>query len=238
MQHRPQLFYTTDPAPCPYLPGRLERKLITALGGPDADLLHDRLALAGFRRSHSMAYTPACANCRACMSLRIPVKHFQPNRTQQKLFRRHSDISVTLHPPIPTEEQFNLFQIYQTARHADGEMVSMSWDDYSAMIAHTPIPTYVVEFRTTYDELVCVSLIDALSDGLSAVYTFYNPTSKADSWGTYSILWLIHYAKLIKLPQLYLGYYVPGSPKMAYKARFEPAEVFHNGHWGPLPPVP
>nr|WP_294917628.1 arginyltransferase [uncultured Neokomagataea sp.] len=236
MQHRPQLFYTTDPAPCPYLPERLERKLITALGGPDADIIHDRLAQAGFRRSHSMAYTPACATCRACMSLRLPVADFQPSRTQQRIWRRHPHLYITLHAPLPTEEQFILFQRYQNARHAEGEMVTMSWDDYAAMIAHTPITTYVVEFRDATDALVCVSLIDALSDGLSAVYTFYEPEPQTHSWGTYSILWLIQHTRAIGLSQLYLGYYVPGSAKMAYKARFQPAEVFHNGHWEPLSP--
>ncbi|MFT9449723.1 arginyltransferase [Gluconobacter japonicus] len=234
MQHRPQLFYTTEPAPCPYLPNRMERKVLTDLSGPDAASLHDRLSQAGFRRSHTIAYAPVCMDCRACKPMRLPVALFRPSRTQQRIWKRHQDVKAAITAPIPTQEQFALFQAYQKSRHTDGDMAHMSWQDYADLISNTPVETIVIEFRTSADQLVCVSLVDVMSDGLSAVYTFYDPTTPAASWGTFSILWLLHLAKQRGHLHLYLGYYVPGSQKMAYKATFQPAEIFQGGHWTPL----
>ncbi|MDE7539949.1 arginyltransferase [Gluconobacter sphaericus] len=234
MQHRPQLFYTTAPAPCPYLPDRTERKVLTELAGPNAVALHNRLSQAGFRRSHAIAYAPVCVGCRACTPIRIPAKTFVPTRTQKKIRNRHADLIVNMVPPVPTDEQFRLFEMYQAVRHPDGDMAHMCWRDYAELIANTPVETFLAEFRRPDGTLVCVSLIDRLSDGLSAVYTFYDVNDLTASWGTFSILWLIEQIARLGLEHLYLGYYVPGSPKMAYKAAFGPAEVFRDGHWSLL----
>lgn len=236
MQHRPQLFYTTAPAPCPYLPDRTERKVLTELSGPDARALHNRLSQAGFRRSHTIAYAPVCVGCRACTPMRLPVRIFAPTRTQRKILNRHSGLQIEMIPPVPSDEQFRLFEMYQATRHADSDMANMCWRDYVELVANTPVETFLVEFRTADGTLVCVSLVDRLEDGLSAVYTFYNVEDAAASWGTFSILWLIQQTAAMGLEHLYLGYYVPGSPKMAYKAAFGPAQIFRDGHWTILAP--
>ncbi|MBS1030946.1 arginyltransferase [Gluconobacter cerinus] len=234
MQHRPQLFYTTEPAPCPYLPDRMERKVLTDLSGPNASALHDRLSQAGFRRSHTIAYAPVCIDCRACKPLRLPVGLFTPSRAQKRVWKHHENTNAVIIPPVPTQEQFALFHAYQESRHTDGDMAHMSWQDYVELISNTPVETVVVEFRTPEGQLVCVSLVDIMSDGLSAVYTFYDTSSPTASWGTYSILTLINLTKRRGSLHLYLGYYVPGSRKMAYKATFRPAETFQGGHWETL----
>lgn len=236
MQHPPQLFYTTEPAPCPYLPGRMERKILTALSGATAPSVHDRLSQAGFRRSHAIAYAPVCIGCRACIPLRLPVSGFRFSRTHRRLLKRHADVTIEAKPPAATREQFALFSAYQASRHAEGEMARMDWRDYAELIGNTPIETCVLEFRDAGGALVCVSLVDMLSDGLSAVYTFYDPSDPAASWGTFSILSLVRLVARQGRSHLYLGYYVPGSPKMAYKARFTSAEVFRGGGWRPLLP--
>ncbi|EHH68563.1 arginyltransferase [Gluconobacter morbifer] len=236
MQHHPQLFYTTAPAPCPYLPNRTERKVLTELTGRNATALHDRLAQAGFRRSHTIAYAPVCPACRACVPIRIPVSTFRPTRTQRRTRRRHEDLIGRVVPPVATQEQYRLFVTYQASRHTGGDMTHMSWTEYADLIGNTPVDTFVVEFRQQDGTLVCVSLVDRMADGLSAVYTFYDVTDLMASWGTYSILWLMDHAAALGLPYLYLGYYVPGSRKMAYKANFQPAEILRDGEW--LPCVP
>ena len=195
MQHRPQLFYTTEPAPCPYLPDRMERKVLTDLSGPNASALHDRLSQAGFRRSHTIAYAPVCIDCRACKPLRLPVGLFTPSRAQKRVWKHHENTNAVIIPPVPTQEQFALFHAYQESRHTDGDMAHMSWQDYVELISNTPVETVVVEFRTPEGQLVCVSLVDIMSDGLSAVYTFYDTSSPTASWGTYSILTLINLTK-------------------------------------------
>lgn len=238
MQHRPQLFYTTEPAPCPYLPNRLERKVLTDLSGENASALHDRLSQAGFRRSHFMAYAPVCVGCRACVPLRIPVATFLPTRTQRKAQKRLQKLHIQILAPVTTDEQFALFERYQHVRHANGDMALMKRADYDALISNTPVQTSVIEFRTEDGSLVCVSLVDRLGDGLSAVYTFYDPTDPAASWGSCSILWLIQETARQGLGFLYMGYYVPGSRKMDYKALYQPAETLHDGHWYPFSKAP
>jgi len=227
----PQFFYTTSPMPCPYLDGRMERKVVTELAGPDADTLHDRLSRAGFRRSHTIAYAPVCVGCTACVPIRIPVARFEPDRTQAKIKRRNSAIEGFDVPPHATTEQFSLFQRYQMSRHSSGDMAAMNFYDYRAMVEDTPIDTSLIEFRTPEDQLVCVSLVDRLGDGLSAVYSFFDPTMARQSLGTNAILWMIERAKLLGLDFVYLGYWVAESRKMAYKARFQPAEIMVRGAW-------
>ncbi|MCS6933461.1 MAG: arginyltransferase [Acetobacteraceae bacterium] len=230
---RPQFFYTTAALPCPYVPGRTERKLVTELGGPEAEAQHDRLSRAGFRRSHNIAYAPVCPGCNACVPIRILADRFAPDRTQRKIERLNADLSGQETPARATAEQFALFQRYQQARHGDGDMAAMGFYDYRAMVEDTPITTALIEFRDASARLVACCLTDWLSDGLSAVYSFYDPAQPRRSLGTAAILWLVRRAQRAGLPYVYLGYWVPESRKMAYKARFRPSEVLSGGQWRP-----
>ncbi|GGC59596.1 putative arginyl-tRNA--protein transferase [Siccirubricoccus deserti] len=228
---RPQFFYTTAPLPCPYLAGRTERKIVTELTGPEAEPLHDRLSRAGFRRSHNIAYSPVCPGCTACIPIRIMVPQFEPNRAQRKLARINADVGGFEMPARATAEQFALFQRYQQARHGDGDMAAMGFYDYRAMVEDTPITTGMIEFRDPEDRLLGACLTDWLSDGLSAVYSFFEPVAARRSLGSWAILWLIQRARALALPYVYLGYWVPESNKMAYKSRFRPSEVLIGGTW-------
>jgi leucyl-tRNA---protein transferase len=228
---RPQFFYTTAPLPCPYVPGRTERKVVTEITGPDSDALHDRLSRAGFRRSHNIAYAPVCPSCQACVPIRIPVDSFQPDRTLRRIARANLSLEGFEVPARATAEQFQLFQRYQQERHGDGDMATMSFYDYRAMVEDTPIETFMVEFRDPDDRLIGACLTDRLSDGLSAVYSFFAPGFERRSLGTYTIVWLIERAQSLGLPYVYLGYWVPESRKMAYKARFRPSEILVGGIW-------
>jgi arginine-tRNA-protein transferase len=213
------------------LPGRVERKVVTEITGPDADALHDRLSRAGFRRSHNIAYAPVCPACSACVPIRIDAAAFRPDRTQRRVARANAAIEGFEVPPRATAEQFSLFQRYQLARHGDGDMASMSFYDYRAMVEDTPIETHMIEFRDTEDRLVGACLADRLGDGMSAVYSFFEPALAEQSLGTLTILWLVERARTLGLPYVYLGYWVPESRKMAYKARFRPSEILAGGAW-------
>ncbi len=228
---RPQFFYTTAPLPCPYVEGRTERKLVTEITGVEAEALHDRLSRAGFRRSHNIAYAPVCPNCQACVPIRIPVARFQLDRGLRRVIRANAGLEGFEVPPRATAEQFQLFQRYQQARHGHGDMAGMSFYDYRAMVEDTPIETIMIEFRDPDDRLVGACLTDRLGDGLSAVYSFFAPGLERRSLGTYAILWLAERAKQLGLPHVYLGYWVPESRKMAYKARFRPTEILVGGTW-------
>jgi arginine-tRNA-protein transferase len=231
---RPQFFYTTTPLPCPYLPGRTERKIVTELTGPDSEALHDRLSRAGFRRSHNIAYSPVCPGCRACIPIRVRAADFEPNRTQRRIAARNADLEVRVTPARATAEQFSLFQSYQQQRHGGGDMAAMGFYDYRAMVEDTPITTGLVEFREASGRLLGACLTDWLSDGLSAVYSFYAPEEERRSLGAYAVIWLLAEAARRGLPYVYLGYWVPESRKMAYKAGYRPAEVLLHGQWQPL----
>jgi leucyl-tRNA---protein transferase len=228
---RPQFFYTTAPLPCPYITGRTERKVVTEITGPDSDALHDRLSRAGFRRSHNIAYAPVCPSCNACVPIRIPVATFQADRSLRRVERYNAEIKGFEVPARATAEQYQLFQRYQVARHGDGDMATMSFYDYRAMVEDTPIETVVIEFRDPAAHLVGACLMDRLGDGLSAVYSFFAPELERQSLGNYTILWLIAHARALELPYVYLGYWVPESAKMAYKARFRPCEILASGAW-------
>jgi arginine-tRNA-protein transferase len=228
---RPQFFYTTAPLPCPYLPGRTERKVVTEIAGPDAEPLHDRLSRAGFRRSHNIAYAPVCPGCNACVPIRIPIATFQPDRSLRKVLKANDGVIGHDVPARATAEQYQLFQQYQRARHGDGDMATMSFYDYRAMVEDTPIDTFLVEFRDADETLIGVCLTDRLGDGLSAVYSFYAPDLEKRSLGTFTILWLVERARMQGLPHVYLGYWVRESRKMAYKARFKPSEILVAGSW-------
>jgi arginyl-tRNA--protein-N-Asp/Glu arginylyltransferase len=228
---RPQFFYTTAPLPCPYLPGRTERKIVTELSGTEAEALHERLSRAGFRRSHNIAYAPVCPGCQACVPIRVVSEDFTPDRTQRRILRANQDLTVSEMPARATAEQFTLFQRYQKNRHADGDMAAMGYYDYRAMIEDTPISTGLLEFRDAQDRLLGACLTDWLADGLSAVYSFFDTDQDKRSLGTFAVLWLIGRARSLGLPYVYLGYWVPESRKMAYKARFRPSEILMSGAW-------
>lgn len=228
---RPQFFYTTAPLPCPYLPGRTERKIVTELSGTEAEALHERLSRAGFRRSHNIAYAPVCPGCQACVPIRVVSEDFTPDRTQRRILRANADLTISEMPARATAEQFTLFQRYQKTRHADGDMAAMGYYDYRAMIEDTPISTGILEFRDARDRLLGACLTDWLADGLSAVYSFFDTDEDKRSLGTFAVLWLIGRARSLGLPYVYLGYWVPESRKMAYKARFRPSEILISGAW-------
>ena len=231
---RPHFFFTTAPLPCPYLTGRIERKIDTELSGPDAELLHEALARAGFRRSHSIAYTPACPGCNACIPVRIVIEGFEPKRTMRRILKQNSGLLARVVPARATAEQYRLFARYQESRHSGGDMALMGFYDYRSMVEDSPIETFLVEFRSPDNALVAVVLSDRMSDGLSAVYSFFHPDFASASLGTYIILWMIDEARRLALPYVYLGYWIADSTKMSYKARFAPLEAFGADGWRPL----
>lgn len=231
---RPHFFYTTSPLPCPYVAGRTERKVVTELTGVSAETLHDRLSRGGFRRSHNIAYAPVCPNCTACVPIRIRAQGFLPDRTQKRVERRNADLLVQEMPPRATAEQYALFQIYQQTRHGEGDMSTMSFYDYRAMVEDTPIETSMVEFRLPSGQLIGACLTDRLGDGVSAVYSFFDTGLRQRSLGTYAIIWLVRRAVELGVENVYLGYWVQESRKMAYKAKFNPTEILRGGQWRPL----
>ncbi len=226
-----QFFYGTAPEPCPYLPGRAERKTVTELGGSKPDALLDALSRAGFRRSHGIAYRPACPDCRACVPVRVAVNGFAPRRSQRRIWARNADLQARERPPQATLEQYRLFKPYQLVRHGDGEMARMTFSDYRAMVEETPVDTRIVEFRDPERRLVAVALTDWLSDGLSGVYKYFAVERARSSPGAYMVLWHIARARALGLPYVYLGYWIAASPKMAYKTRFQPIEALVGERW-------
>ncbi len=233
-------FYVTAPQPCPYLDGRMERKLFTALQGDQATRLNDGLSKQGFRRSQNVLYRPSCAECSACLSARIRVADFTPGRTQRRTLRKNAGLRRNATSPWATEDQYALFRRYLDSRHADGGMADMDVFEFAAMIEETPIRTRVVEYSRAPDAgetgrpLAAVCLTDVLDDGLSMVYSFYDPALVHLSLGTWIILDHIEIAREAGLPYVYLGYWVPGSPKMGYKAQFDALEIYKGGRWQPV----
>ncbi|MEX0286933.1 MAG: arginyltransferase [Paracoccaceae bacterium] len=225
-------FYVTAPQTCPYLPGRMERKLFTALQGDSAQRLNDSLSRQGFRRSQNVLYRPSCAECSACLSARIDVARFTPTSSQKRVSRRNRHLVRSANSPWATDDQFALFRSYLDARHADGGMADMDIFEFASMIEETPVRSRVVEYADPEDEtLSAVSLTDVLEDGISMVYSFFDPDLERMSPGTFMILDHIQIAREAGLPYVYLGYWVPGSPKMGYKARFSGLEVYYKGGW-------
>ena len=228
-------FYVTAPQPCPYLPDRMERKLFTALQGNGASELNDSLSKQGFRRSQNVLYRPSCTDCAACMSARVRVDGFTPSRSQRRVLKRNDYLSRKATSPWATEEQYELFRTYLDIRHADGGMADMDVFEFAAMIEETPIRTRVIEYSDQNSgDLIAVCLTDIFDDGVSMVYSFYDPARDRDSLGTYIILDHIKIAQEAGLPFVYLGYWVPGSPKMGYKARLAGLELYVGGEWEPM----
>ncbi|MEN5082446.1 arginyltransferase [Bosea sp. TWI1241] len=234
-------FYLTAPSPCPYLPGREERKVFTHLVGPRAREINDMLSQGGFRRSQSIAYRPACETCRACVSVRIVVDDFRPSRGFRKVLARNADLIGEVLPPQPRSEHYSLFRGYLDARHPDGGMASMSALDFAMMVEDTHVETSLIEYRRRgpdsgftgrgTGDLYGFALTDRLSDGLSMVYSVYDPDLEPRSLGSFMVLDHVARARKLGLPYVYLGYWVEGSEKMGYKARFLPQERLSPQGW-------
>lgn len=228
---QPLSFLVTTDMPCPYLPDRMERKLVTRLAGPEAAKNFHLLSRAGFRRSHSIAYRPACIGCQACVPVRVVARHFNPGRSLRRIEARNADLDAAILPARGTPEQFQLFQDYLDGRHNDGEMAGMSLADYRSMVEDTPIDSRIVEFRDGAHRLTACVLTDWSADGISAVYSFFDPNQSGRSLGSYMIIWLVREAVRSGLPYVYLGYWVERSRKMGYKIRFRPIEGFGPDGW-------
>ena len=234
-------FYLTAPSPCPYLDGQEERKVFTHLVGERADELNDLLTHGGFRRSQSIAYRPACETCRACISVRVAAAAFAPSRSMRRIAERNADIVGEMRTPAPTSEQYSVFRAYLDARHRDGGMADMTVLDYAMMIEDSHVDTRLIEYRLrgpdtgingrSSGQILGVALTDVLSDGLSMVYSFFDPGEGDRSLGTFMILDHIERANRMGLPYVYLGYWVPGSRKMDYKGRFLPQERLMPSGW-------
>ena len=230
-------FFVTSAAPCPYLPGRTERKVFTELSGPHADALNDALGRIGFRRSQTVAYRPSCGDCTACVSVRVVAGEFTPSATQRRALKRHSDLVATVCQPWSTVEQFALLQRYLASRHPGGGMATMDEVDFADMVEHTSVSSYVIEYREPSEggvpgRLVGACLTDRQGDGLSMIYSFYDPDHEARSGlGNYIILDHIRRAAEEHLPYVYLGYWVEGSARMQYKVRYRPLERLGRDGW-------
>ena len=224
-------FYVTAPAPCPYLPGRTERKIFAHLLGDSARVIHDSLTAAGFRRSQHIAYKPACGACNACVSVRVPVAQRQFSRSQKRNLSLNSHLIREPKGALASAEQFELLRSYLKARHPEGGMAEMGPRDYAAMVEETPIATGLVEYRHTCGKLVGCTLMDRLSDGLSMVYSFYDPHPDYRGLGTFMVLDHMNYVAELGLDYLYLGYWVEGCRKMDYKRRFRPLETLGPNGW-------
>jgi arginine-tRNA-protein transferase len=234
-------FYLTAPSPCPYLPGKEERKVFTHLVGERAPGLNDLLTHGGFRRSQSIAYRPACEACRACVSVRVVANDFRANRNMRRVWQRNDDLVGEMRALVPTSEQYSVFRAYLDARHRDGGMADMTVLDYAMMVEDSHVKTRLVEYRRRGPDssinghgagaLFAVALTDVLSDGLSMVYSFFDPEEGGRSPGTFMILDHIERAKRMGLRYVYLGYWVNGSGKMDYKSRYLPQERLMPDGW-------
>lgn len=241
MTHHPTQspqFFLTAPSPCPYVDGQFERKVFTHLVGDKAPEMNDLLTQGGFRRSQNIAYRPACESCRACISVRILADEFKATRNMRRVIQHNADLIGEMHDAEPSTEQYSLFRTYLDARHRKGGMSDMTVLDYAMMVEDTHVDTKVIEYRRRgpdtfitgrgIGELIAVALTDKMADGLSMVYSYFNPEFADRSLGTFMILDHIARARAAGLPHVYLGYWVNGSRKMDYKVRFLPQE-----HLGP-----
>ena len=234
-------FYLTAPSPCPYLPGRAERKVFTHLVGSDAPALNDALTQGGFRRSQNIAYRPVCEGCRACISVRVLADRFRETKAFRRVWRRNDDVLAVELPPAPSAEQYSLFRRYLDDRHAEGGMADMTVLDYAMMVEDSHVNTMLIEYRRrdidsavtgrSREPAMGFALTDILNDGLSMVYSFFDPEIADRSLGTYMILDHIRRAQSRGLPYVYLGYWVKGSRKMDYKTRFRPQEQLLPQGW-------
>ena len=236
-------FFVTSPSPCPYLPGRSERKVFTELTGSNSSELNDALGRIGFRRSQNVAYRPSCLGCTACVSVRVVTGEFKPTASQKRTLKAHSDLIVEARAPWATEEQYELLTSYLASRHPTGGMAEMSEEDFAGMVEHSPVESCVVEYRErnadgSAGRLVGACLTDRQGDGLSMVYSFFETHDGArKGLGTFIILDHIIRAGRAGLPYVYLGYWIEGSERMAYKTRFQPLERLGPQGWGRMEPA-
>jgi arginine-tRNA-protein transferase len=227
-------FFITAPAPCPYLPGRLERKVFTHLIGPEARTLNSQLSQGGFRRSQNIAYRPACDGCSSCISVRVRAQEFAPSASHKRIMKRNSDLRGTYATGRATSEQYLLFRTYIEARHGEGGMADMSQLDFGAMVSDGFTDSRLVEYRRADDpdrRVIAAVLSDMLDDGISLIYSFYDPSFTPRSLGTFMILDHIARTQRAGLPYVYLGYWVKSSRKMSYKANFVPQERLSADGW-------
>jgi leucyl-tRNA---protein transferase len=230
-------FFVTNPGPCPYLPGKTERKVFTELNGVHADELNDALGRIGFRRSQNVAYRPSCIDCKSCVSVRVLTNEFEPNATQRRILKRNADLAVSACRPWSTSEQYDLLRRYLSQRHPVGGMTGMDDMDYADMVEQSPVRSHVVEYRTPgrfgrLGELVGACLTDQQADGLSMIYSFYDAEAEGrPSLGNFIIMDHIMRARAAGLPYVYLGYWVEGAARMQYKVRYRPMERLGPDGW-------
>ena len=208
--------------------------MVADLTATDAISLHDKLSRVGFRRSHNLVYSPVCNECSACLAVRNVVGEFKPSNSQRRILRLNHNLIVNETLAQATTERFELFSQYQDVRHTGGDMATMDYYDFQALVEETPVVTSHIDFYNEHGTLVAGCLVDTMEDGLSAVYSYFDPKLKRNSLGSYIILWLIERTKQLSLPYLYLGYWVRGSQKMAYKDKFQPLEYYSPKGWNKL----
>ena len=226
--------YLTAPYQCSYLPDQLARSQVATPSFMITSPVYSALVQHGFRRSGTFTYRPQCDTCHACIPVRIPVANFASNRSQRRSWQHHKNLAVSLHTLQDKEEYYALYWRYQQARHAGGGMENDNRDQYRNFLLESHADTLLVEFRE-HGLLRMVSIIDVLEDGLSSVYTFFEPDQPQTSFGTYNVLWQLELCRKLNLHYLYLGYWINNSKKMAYKANFRPLQLLIHGEWQPLP---
>jgi leucyl-tRNA---protein transferase len=231
-QKSPDVFLSM-PHPCSYIPGRTATTLFIDPRFPLTREHYTAFTQLGFRRSGDLIYRPHCATCQACVPVRIPVARFVPDRSQRRTMKRNQDIHVQAHPNIFVQEHFDLYVKYQSARHAGGGMDDTDPEKYENFLIGRRMDTTFYEMRR-FDTLLGVAVVDRLTDGLSAIYTFYDPAYAERGLGTFAVLWQIAHARSRGLPWVYLGYWIGESRKMSYKTRFRPIEAYRNGQWAEL----
>ncbi len=229
--HRLPSFFITDPMPCPYIDGQMERKLFTHMTGDNADDINNNLTHAGFRRSQTIAYRPACDTCNACRSVRVNVAGFAPSKNMKRIIAANKDLTATPVPAETSREQYELLRRYLDSRHRDGGMSDMSSFDYMAMVEETAVHTQICEYRDTDGKLLACVLRDRMRDGISLVYSFFDPDRTARSLGTFVILDHIAQTAMANQPHVYLGYLIENCSKMSYKKRFTPLQILGPEGW-------
>ena len=225
------VFHRSGVMECPYLQDETEQQLFAELPTNNAQTLFEELSHAGFRRSHQIIYRPSCPGCDGCKSVRIPVNEFRWTKSWRRVLKRNQSLSMDQVGLRVTREQFDLFSLYVRSRHADGEMAEMNEQDYLGLVLASPVHTSIFEFRDENGVLRAACLCDLLRDGISAVYSFFDPAMEQESLGSLMILKLIEWTKAQGLENVYLGFWVKNSPKMAYKERFQPLEYFGRSGW-------
>lgn len=226
-------YHTTHPYPCGYLPDKMARSEVVSPNDPLDNATYGKLMKKGYRRSGHYVYRPQCEQCSACLSARIQVKAFTPNRAQRRSWKKHHQLIAREHKLHFNQAHFTLYQRYQAARHAGGSMDQDNCEQYKNFLLRSHVNSKLITFHDA-EQLCMISLIDVLPDGLSSVYTFYDPAIAQASFGTYSILWQIQLCLAHGLDYLYLGYWIKGHQKMDYKANFQPLEILVDGHWLPF----